>query len=317
MRNPQTGARKMTASIRLTEFSAADTSDRERLAHYVRAGQEALRRSPHCLRCETFSDVQDARKVIAVEAWSSEEARDVAARQIPVDVVRDAMALMQAPPLSRTFSGSIAELQGASERSGPFHLVVIIASVREERFGPVIARWAQAQLAADARFDVKIIDLADVELPRALPGDPADLADPDKRPPSARNTSLVLGAADAILVVTPEYNRGLPASLKHFIDWHLVEWQAKPVAAIGYGGLAGGIRAIEQLRLVLAELHATVLRDAVTFNAPWELFDEEGTLKQPDAAVRAMSVLLRRLAWWAGALREGRRAHAYMTGVSA
>ena len=169
-----------------------------------------------------------------------------------------------------------------------------------EEFGAIIAR--------DERFAVETIDLATVDLPAALPADPADLAVPDRRPPQLRETSAALSNADAFVMVTPEYNHGMPASLKHFIDWHFVEWHRKPVAAIGYGGLGGGLRAIENLRLVMAELHAIVIRDTVTFNAPWELFSEAGDLLAPDRAVHASEALRDSLAWWASALRRGRSA---------
>jgi len=53
-----------------------------------------------------------------------------------------------------------------------------------------------------------------------------------------------------------------PAVLKHLVDWHFTEWQAKPVGFVSYGGHGGGLRAIEQLRLVFAELHAVTVTDS-------------------------------------------------------
>ncbi len=66
--------------------------------------------------------------------------------------------------------------------------------------------------------------------------------------------------ADAFVVVTPEYNHAYPAVLKFMIDCAYAEWQAKPVAFVSYGGISGGLRAVEQLRLVFAELHADAAR---------------------------------------------------------
>ncbi len=72
-----------------------------------------------------------------------------------------------------------------------------------------------------------------------------------------------MAEADAFLVVTPEYNHGYPAALKELIDSVYEPWHAKPVAFVSYGGASGGIRAVEQLRQVFAELHAVTLRDGV------------------------------------------------------
>ena len=85
-----------------------------------------------------------------------------------------------------------------------------------------------------------------------------------------------IGRADGFVVVTPEYNHAYPAGLKHAIDLPRDEWRQKPVAFVSYGGLAGGLRAVEQLRLVFAELHATTVRDTVSFHNFYECFDDAG-----------------------------------------
>ena len=299
----------MTYSLRITEFTASRASDRAALEQFVRAGQHVLRNSPHCAGCQTYLDGDDPTKVVSMEVWTDQRGREDAARDIPAEAVRGAMALMDRAPRSRNLSGPLPTpfaIRGGD--ASPIRLALIIASVREERFGPIIANWFAAIIARDERFAVETIDLATVDLPTALPANPADLAVPDRRPPQLRGTSAALSNAEAFVVVTPEYNHGMPASLKHFIDWHFVEWHRKPVAAIGYGGLGGGMRAIENLRLVMAELHATVIRDTVTFNAPWELFSAAGDLLAPDRAVHASEALRDSLAWWAGALRRGRSA---------
>src|SRR5215475_9237501 len=120
-----------------------------------------------------------------------------------------------------------------------------------------------------------------------------------------------IGACDAFLVVTPEYNHGYPAPLKALIDSVGAEWQAKPVAFVSYGGVSGGLRAVEQLRQVFAELHAVTVRDAVSFAGAWEQFDANGALRSPERAERSMEAMLRRLRWWAAALANARRAVPY------
>lgn len=111
--------------------------------------------------------------------------------------------------------------------------------------------------------------------------------------------------------MTPEYNHSYPASLKNVIDWHNAQWHAKPVAFVAYGGLSGGLRAVEHLRQVFAELHATTIRDTVSFHGAWSQFDEDGSPKDPEGVNAAAKMLLDQLGWWAQALREARTARPY------
>jgi NAD(P)H-dependent FMN reductase len=179
-------------------------------------------------------------------------------------------------------------------------LTVIIGSAREGRSGAVIATWFLGEVQSFGLFDVDVVDLARIELPMSLTQSPgpqlaAVLAEIGGR----------LESADAFIVITPEYNHSFTAPMKNLIDWHRTEWQAKPVGFVSYGGLSGGLRAVEQLRQVFAELHATTIRDTVSFHAVWEQFDPDGRLRSPDAAVPA-KLLLEQLVWWAMALRDAR-----------
>jgi NAD(P)H-dependent FMN reductase len=113
------------------------------------------------------------------------------------------------------------------------------------------------------------------------------------------------------MVVNPEYNHGYPASLKLAIDLPKRQRQAKPVSFVSYGGIGSGLRAVEQLRQVFAELHAVTIRDTVSFHNYGELFDRAGQLIDPAGPSAAAKVMLDRLAWWASALRTARNARPY------
>jgi NAD(P)H-dependent FMN reductase len=167
---------------------------------------------------------------------------------------------------------------------------LIYGSTRTGRFCDRVAQWA-GQRAAKAGFEVVAIDPAKLT-------DPAEL---ERR----------VGNCDAFVVVTPEYNHGYPAPLKALIDSVGAEWQAKPVAFVSYGGVSGGLRAVEQLRLVFAELHAVTIRDSVSFAGAWEQFDPSGKLLQPERAERSMATMLARLRWWAVALSTARAQFPY------
>jgi NAD(P)H-dependent FMN reductase len=151
---------------------------------------------------------------------------------------------------------------------------------------------------------VDVIDLADARLPDVLADKPA---------PEVAAITPRLANADVFVVVTPEYNHSFPAPLKNAIDWHFKEWRAKPVGFVSYGGISGGLRAVEQLRQVFAELHAVTVRDTVSFHGAWTQFDSEGRPKDPERYEKGTPSMLDQLAWWGQALREARSQRPYVT----
>ncbi|MDT0306437.1 NAD(P)H-dependent oxidoreductase [Streptomyces sp. DSM 44917] len=192
------------------------------------------------------------------------------------------------------------------QRQG-LRLAVIIGSVREGRAGPMVARWFAGQAGAHGAFEVDLIDLADVPLPLELPPVPPALEPELPRPASMADLTRRLTAADAFVVVTPEYNRSFPASVKAAIDWHYTEWQAKPVGFVGYSGGSGAVLAIEQLKLVFAELSAHAVRNSVCFPRYYLLFGEDGALKDPTEPEAAATTMLEELRWWGDVLAGARR----------
>lgn len=192
--------------------------------------------------------------------------------------------------------------------AGPLPIAVIVASIRAGRFAPVVRRWLDGRLAAREDVAATTVDLADVALPDVLP-------DFGQAPPPAaldrlRLITPRLRAADAFVIVTPEYNHSFPASLKTAIDWHHAEWHAKPVAFVSYGGRAGGLRAVEHLRGVLAELHAVTIREGVSFHDAGRQFPG-GEPRDPEACAAAADRMLDQLTWFGRALRAARAAEPY------
>ncbi|MFI7449893.1 NADPH-dependent FMN reductase [Nonomuraea sp. NPDC049714] len=188
----------------------------------------------------------------------------------------------------------------------PLHLALIVGSTRAGRFGPTVAAWFAEQAAARQDVVVDLIDLAQARLPAHLTGEPGA---EDARALAAVSERLT--RADGFVVVTPEYNHSYPASLKSAIDWHFTEWQAKPVGFISYGGVSGGLRAVEHLRQVFAELHAVTIRDTVSFHGAAYQFTPDGRPKDPASCEAAATRLLDQFVWWARALRSARSHHPY------
>jgi NAD(P)H-dependent FMN reductase len=180
-------------------------------------------------------------------------------------------------------------------------LAVIYGSNREQRLCDVVGRWALSRLEVHGGFDVNLIDPAAMTLPARL------TSEPDETILAFRRR---LADADAFLIVTPEYNHGYPAVLKFLIDSALEEWHDKPAAFVSYGGQSGGLRAVEQLRQVFAELRVVTMRESVSLINAWDQFDEAGRIKDPAAANRALAGMLGQLDWWSKALREFRLARA-------
>lgn len=174
-----------------------------------------------------------------------------------------------------------------------------MASTRPERFAPVVADWFLRTLRATPEFDTGVIDLLTTPLPTDLTVT-AEVEAYRQR----------LAAADAFVAITSEYNHGYPASLKTAFDTAKHEWRAKPIGFVSYGGLSGGLRAVEQLRQVVAEIHMVSIRETVSFHQAKKQFDKSGNT-QDGAAIDAADRLIRQLTWWARVLREARTTNPY------
>lgn len=179
----------------------------------------------------------------------------------------------------------------------PVHVATIVGSTREGRFGDSVATWFVTRARQRTDLLIDVVDLADTGLPAVLPRHPS---------PEVIDYAERIDRTDAFVVVTPEYNHSFPAGLKQAIDLLHAPWQRKPVGFVSYGGVSGGLRAVEQLRLVFAELHATTVRETVSLHRAWERFDAEGELRDPGGAEVAVKAMLDELVWWATALRTAR-----------
>lgn len=153
-------------------------------------------------------------------------------------------------------------------------LQIIVASTRPGRVGEPIARWFAGYAREHEAFDVETVDLADVDLPM--------FAEPE-HPRLGRYTldstmafSATVARADAFAIVHPEYNHSYNAALKNALDHLNQEWAGKPVALIGYGGIAAGARATEALLPVLFALRMSPVPATVPIPFPAKNVSGEG-----------------------------------------
>ncbi|MGI5425636.1 NADPH-dependent FMN reductase [Streptomyces sp. CA-179760] len=186
----------------------------------------------------------------------------------------------------------------------PLRVTLVVGSNRHGRFGPVVADWLLDHLRDRDDLVAEVVDVAEAELPMSFEPTPGATA-------ALSGITPKLAGADAFVILTPEYNHSYPAGLKNLVDWHFAEWRAKPVALVSYGGLSGGLRAVEHLRQVFAELHAVTVRDTVSFHNAGASFDDAGTLRDPTVPDAAAKTMLDQLVWWGEALREARATRPY------
>ena len=189
------------------------------------------------------------------------------------------------------------------------NVAIIIGSTRPERVGESVARWVHGLAKARKDAEFELVDIKDYNLPLLDEPIPPSMGKYSKE--HTKRWAAKIATFDAFIFVTPEYNHGYPAALKQAIDLPRRQWQAKPVAFVSYGGMSGGLRAVEQLRQVFAELHTVTVRDSVSFPNYGRLFDGSGRPTDAAGAEAAAKKMLDQLAWWASALRTARTTRPY------
>ena len=193
-------------------------------------------------------------------------------------------------------------------------LMIIVGSVRPGRIGLPIARWVEATAAAREGVDVDLVDLAELALP--LMDEPNHPRLQQYTRPHTRAWSERVAAADAVILVTPEYN-GFPTPLfVNAFDWlsripatdalpsGLAATAGKPVALLSASpGPGGALRSMNFVRQYLQMAFAMlVVPQQFALGRAHEAFDEEGGLKEARTA-QAVQGVVQALAKLAGALR--------------
>lgn len=143
-------------------------------------------------------------------------------------------------------------------------LMIIVGSVRPGRVGLPVAEWVRGIAQADDRFEVDFVDLAELALP--FLDEPAHPGSRQYTKPHTLAWSARVEAAEAVILVSPEYNHSYSPALKNAIDFLYHEWTHKPVATVSYGGVSGGSRAIAALDPVLTTVGLVKVGSSVEIN---------------------------------------------------
>ncbi len=181
-------------------------------------------------------------------------------------------------------------------------IAIILGSTRPNRNGEAVAQWVHgsAQQRTDAEFE--LIDLAEVGLPfldEAIPPSQGKYAHEHTKEWSKR-----IAGFDAFVFVAAEYNHGISAALKNAIDFLYKEWNNKAAGFVGYGAL-GGARAVEHLRMVMAEVQVATVRGQVALMLATDFKDMSG-FDPADRHNKDLTTMLDQLVAWGGALKPVR-----------
>ena len=172
--------------------------------------------------------------------------------------------------------------------------MIIFGSSRQGRKGGKVADWIKKEIENDHRFHVDYVDLQNHVLPFFdEPISPFSMGSlNDYTQPEGKAWAERVAKNEAVIIITPEYNHSFPGVLKNALDWVGKPWIDKPVGFISYGGISGGTRAIEQLRLVAAELGLIQVAAAIHFPFFKTAFDEQEQPLRMDYYTQAISKML-------------------------
>jgi NAD(P)H-dependent FMN reductase len=178
------------------------------------------------------------------------------------------------------------------------YIPIILGTAREGRQSEKVAKFILKK-TGEAGIETEIIDVRDFRI---------EATDNTEELPQAKKLDEKFSRADGFIIVSPEYNHGYPGELKMMLDMLYEQYAKKPVGFCGVSaGPMGGVRAVEQLRLVGIEFYMVPIREALYFSNVNNLFDERGNIKDNSFHER-FKKFLDELMWYAEALklkREG------------
>lgn len=185
-------------------------------------------------------------------------------------------------------------------------LKIIIGSTRPGRVGPTIAKWVEDAAIKHGKFDVDVVDLADLKLP--LLDEAAHPMARNYEHEHSKRWSAIVDEADAFVFVTPEYDYFAPASLVNAIQTVLKEWGYKAAGVVSYGGISGGLRSAQSLRQLLGNVNVHALPQVVPVPMFPQFIGDDGVFRGNDAMNDGLNGQFEELFKWAGALKTLRNA---------
>jgi len=179
-------------------------------------------------------------------------------------------------------------------------IAIILGSTRPNRNGEAVAKWIFeiAEKRSDAEFE--FIDIKDYNLPLLDEPTPPSMGHYSNE--HTKKWSAIIDKFDGFVFVTPEYNHATSGALKNAIDYLYKEWNNKAAGFVSYGN-NGGIRAVENLRLIMAELQIADVRAQVAFLLS-EDFENFAIFKPRKDHEKSADTMLDQLISWSKALKK-------------
>lgn len=179
---------------------------------------------------------------------------------------------------------------------------IIIGSTRPGRKAEAVAKWVHGIAGKRKDAEYALIDIQDFNLP--LLDEPLPPSRGQYSQPHTKAWAAKIAPQDAFVFVTPEYNHATSGALKNAIDFLYAEWNNKAAGFVGYGS-AGGVRAIENLRLVMGEVKIADVRQAVQLSLFTD-FENFTTFKPAAMHEKTVNTMLDEVVAWGTALRAVR-----------
>jgi NAD(P)H-dependent FMN reductase len=188
------------------------------------------------------------------------------------------------------------------------YIPVILGSTRRGRQSPKVAKFVGNGLRG-RQVETEILDLAELNFPIME----ERLRMRDDPPLGLPEFAAKIGRADALAIVTPEYNNGYPGVLKNALDYLLPEYRRKPIGiATVSGGGFGGLNVLAQLRLVTLGMGAFPVPAALPVSRVQDTFDDDGNPRDANYQ-KMLAKFLDELIWFAEAISERKRRDADAT----
>lgn len=178
-------------------------------------------------------------------------------------------------------------------------VAIIIGSTRPGRKAEAVAQWVYAIAKQRSDAEYELVDIQEFNLPLLDEPVPPSLGQYSK--PHTLAWAAKIASFDAFVFVTPEYNHGTSGALKNAIDFLYGEWNNKAAGFVSYGS-AGGVRAVEQLRLVMGEVLIADVRAQVMLSLYTD-FENYTVFKPADRHVSVVNAMLDQVIAWGGALK--------------
>jgi NAD(P)H-dependent FMN reductase len=179
-------------------------------------------------------------------------------------------------------------------------IAIVVGSTRPNRKAEEVARWVLQKAQQHGGAIYEIVDLRDHPLP--LLDEPIPPSMNKYTKDHTKEWSKVIAAYDGYVFVTPEYNHSISGAMKNAIDFLYREWNNKAAAFVSYGS-TGGVRAVEHLRGICAEIQVADVRGHVSLllATDWENYT---TFKPGAHHDRQMNTMLDQLIAWGSAMKE-------------